>query len=314
MTEKDYPLTYVIILTWNQKEMTADCLDSVMRLDYPNYRIALIDNCSTDGTREYIRTRHPQVEIIPSETNLGYAGGNNLGLDYALRRGAEYVLILNNDTEIDPGCLSKLVEVMERDEAVGVAGATIYYHSDPKRIWFNGARLNENIGEMEAYSFKSVDEGQFTEIIESDYAPGCGMLVRSSAVKRSGGIDARYFIYFEESDWCLRIKKLGYSVVIHPAAKVWHKISMAFGKETPTFLYYMVRNNLLFMRSNLPLRTRWLGYIKCLKRCILQLRWLVRSSDEEKWTKARAICTGLFDFLLCRFGRGSAQFLLPNSR
>ena len=303
------PLIYVVILTWNQKDMTCECLDSVLKLDYPNFRVALVDNCSTDGTQEHIRRSYTSVELIENPSNLGYAGGNNVGIEYALANGAEYVFILNNDTDIHADCLTRLADTMEADPSIGVAGATIYYHCKPDTIWFNGAKLNHRTGEMEAYSFKTIDEGQFTEIVDSDYAPGCGMLVRSDAIRQCGGIDPRYFIYFEESDWCLHIKKQGYRIVIHPEAKVWHKISMAFGKETPTFLYYTVRNNLLFIRRNVLVRNRFGAYWRCAAKYMRQLRWLIGDEDPGKWTKTWAILSGFIDFMFRRFGRGTAGFL-----
>jgi GT2 family glycosyltransferase len=283
-------------------------------LDYQNYRVILVDNCSEDGTEAYIKSYYPEVEYVRSSTNLGYAAGNNLGIKHALMGKSEYIFVLNNDTEIAPDCLRKLVDILQDDSSVGVVGATIYYHCKPDCIWFNGARLNDRTGDMEAYSFKEIDKGQFDRLLESDYAPGCGMLVRSSAIRKCGGIDSRFFIYFEESDWCLQIKRLGYRILIHPKAKVWHKISMAFGKETPTFLYYTVRNNLLFIKKNVPLKSRCYAYIRCLKKYCIQLRWMLGEQDRQKWAKARAICTGILDFLMRRFGRGSARFLLSNAK
>lgn len=229
MKQSDPPLVFIVVVTWNGKRDTLECLASLQAVTYPNYRILLIDNASTDGTQEAVQKQFPSVEMIRTDRNLRFAGGNNVGIRHALSQGAAYVLLLNNDTVVDPNFLTELVATAERDPSVGMVGARIYYHEDPQRIWFAGGEISWWSGWIAHTGIRQVDRGHFDSERAVDYITGCCMLVRREVIERIGLLDERFFMYGEDVDWCLRARRAGYRLVFQPKAKVWHKLSVSAG-------------------------------------------------------------------------------------
>ncbi|RME45924.1 MAG: glycosyltransferase family 2 protein, partial [Chloroflexi bacterium] len=142
MAGSNAPSVYFIVLNWNQPKMTAECLDSLARQDYPNYRVVVVDNGSTDGSAAILRRRYPWAEIVEISQNIGYSEGNNVGIEYALEQGADYLFLLNNDTEVDPHMLGRLVEVAEAQTEAGMVGPTMYYVDPPDMIWGGDNRID----------------------------------------------------------------------------------------------------------------------------------------------------------------------------
>jgi hypothetical protein len=245
-----FPKVHIIILNWNGKADTLECLASVRAIDYPNYEIVVVDNGSFDGSEEAIRAAFPKVTFIQTCENLGYAGGNNVGIRYGLNDGAEYVWLLNNDTVVDGEVLSALVEVAQADERIGMVGSKIYYHAQPDVIWYAGATLDLENGAKTAHVGSGEKEvGQFEAVQDVGYVTGCSLLVKREVIDRIGLIPEVYFLYFEETEWNLLAQRAGYRTVIAPKSKLWHKVS-ADVQIKPTFLYYMTRNRFLFVKRN----------------------------------------------------------------
>jgi GT2 family glycosyltransferase len=247
----------IIVLTWNGREDTLACLKSLRGVDYPNWEVLVVDNGSEDGTVDAIHRDHPWVTVIETGRNLGFTGGNNVGIEAALHRGANFLLLLNNDTIVDSNLLRAFVQTAQEHPDAGVFGAKIYYFSDPRRLWFAGARWDPTT----VLSFQSVGEGMlddggaFDEVQDSVYANGCAMFFRASVVKAVGTLDDRFFILFEEVDWCFRARRAGFRCLFVPGAKVWHKISTTFGGERSiVYEYFEFRNRLLWAERNLALR------------------------------------------------------------
>jgi len=229
MDPSAYPLVYIIVLTWNGREDTLECLRSLRRVDYPNRKIVVVDNASTDGTIEAVGTEFAEVEIIENETNLRYAGGNNRGIRYAMDRGAAAVLLLNNDTIVDPEFLRLMVESLTAHPTTGIVGPKILYYNDPKRIWYAGGTVSWWQGWVSHRGIREPDNGQYDTPATTDYVSGCCMLVRRDVITRVGMLDDSYFIYGEDTDWCLRTRRAGYAVVVQPGARIWHKVSASSG-------------------------------------------------------------------------------------
>jgi len=231
------PLVYVIVLTWNGKADTLECLKSLRPAlrDYPNARVLVVDNASSDGTVEAVRGEHPDVEIVVNETNLRFAGGNNAGIRHALEKGAEYVLLLNNDTVVDAEFVSHLVNAAEKDAGVGMAGPKIYYYSSPRQIWFAGGRIDWWQGWVSHVGIRQRDHGQYDAVRDVDYLTACCVLVKKQTVERIGLLDDRYFIYGEDADWCVRAQRAGFRLVYVPSAVVWHKLSASSGGHLSWF-------------------------------------------------------------------------------
>jgi GT2 family glycosyltransferase len=233
-TMTDFPLIYVIILTWNGKADTLDCLQSLQNSTYPNARILVVDNASDDGTAEAVRSSFPNVELIRNDSNLRFAGGNNLGIEYSLRQGAEYVLLLNNDTVVNRDFLTPLVQKAEEDKQIGIVGPKIYYN-ESRRIWFAGGRIEWWRGRISHVGIREADAHQYDTPREVDYITGCCMLVKREVIDDVGTLDERFYLYCEEVDWCIRTHRAGYKVVYVPSSHIWHKVSASSGGHLSWF-------------------------------------------------------------------------------
>lgn len=249
--ETSLPKIYAITLNWNGKTFLAECLKSLQQMDYPNFEIIVVDNGSTDGSIELIKNEFPRVTLIENGENLGYAKGFNVGLEHAYRQGADYFLILNNDTVIDRMALPFLVDVAETDPMIGFVSGKVYHYNEPKRIQTVGKKkdavtlVGEHVGAGE------IDEGQFDKQRDYDFVDDVFLLVRRKVYEEAGGYDPHFFLYCEESDWCVRVRKAGFLIVYTPKAKIWHKGSMSSGGGmNPTHIYYLTRNTLVFLRKN----------------------------------------------------------------
>ncbi|MGD0339197.1 MAG: glycosyltransferase family 2 protein [Bacteroidota bacterium] len=224
-----YPLVYIIVVTWDGKNDTLECLRSLQKISYPRSKVVVVDNASVDGTVEAVRMEFPGVEILRNETNLRYAGGNNRGISFALDQGAGVVLLLNNDTIVDPGFLSVLVQTLMSDAKNGIIGPKILYYSDPQRIWYAGGKIDWWQGWVSHIGIREVDHAQHDTITTTGYVTGCCMLVKRDVIERCGMLDESYFLYGEDVDWCLRASREGYRIIFQPQARVWHKVSASSG-------------------------------------------------------------------------------------
>ncbi len=224
-----HPLVFVLILNWNGRDDTIECLRSVFAVDYPNARVVVIDNASTDGSVTAIRAQFPTVHIIENPNNLRFAGGNNVGIEYALREGAEYILLLNNDTTVDQRFLSELVSMFRDSRSAGMAGPKILYYHRPEQIWYAGGIIEWWKGWISHRGIREIDRGQYDQPAETDYLTGCCLLVRRQVVEQIGLLDERYSMYGEDVDWCVRTRRAGFSLHYIPAARIWHKVSVSSG-------------------------------------------------------------------------------------
>jgi len=196
--------------------------------------------------------------IIQTNENLGFAGGNNLGIKYALKRGAEYILLLNNDTVVDENIVANLMEPMRNDPKIGIVGAVNYYYTEPNKIWGSGAIIqNWWINSRIDISHNKIDAGQFGDFRNVDYIPGSCMSIKKEVFEKIGLFDERFFLDFEETDFSIRAKRAGYDIVSTFKAKIWHKVSKAKGKQSAnkgniTGVYFYNRNIPLFLIKNSP--------------------------------------------------------------
>jgi GT2 family glycosyltransferase len=223
------PLVYIIVLTWNGREDTIACLKSLQEITYPNYRILLVDNASTDGTVEAIRRDFPAVEVLVNESNFRFAGGNNAGIRHAVANGADYILLLNNDTTVAPDFLTELVRAIHGDEHLGMASPKIYYYDQPRRIWFAGGRIEWWRGWFSHIGIREDDRGQYNAPARVDYLTACCVLVKRTVIERVGVLDEGYFMYGEDADWSIRAARAGYGLQYVPSAAIWHKLSVSSG-------------------------------------------------------------------------------------
>jgi GT2 family glycosyltransferase len=296
------PGVVIIILNWNGLADTLACLGSLSHLDYPSYETLVVDNGSQDGSPDAIREAYPQVKVIETGENLGFVGGNNLGLEYACTQNADYALLLNNDTEVSADFLYRMVELAEADSKIGVVGPTIYYAEQGDRIWSAGGKLDWRSGLTLLDGMDQIDRGQFGETPRQvDFVTGCALLVKIPVVKEVGKLDSRFFAYFEENEWCVRVNHAGYKIYHLPTAKIWHKISPDHREHSPQVYYYMTRNRLLFTwLANLGMSSWMSIFWEYLTRLI---SWTLRPRWRYKAPQRNAMLRGIFDFGRRRFGR-----------
>jgi hypothetical protein len=226
------PKVAVVVLAWNGKPLTMACLESLSSLRYGNASVILVDNASADGTAAAVRAEFgDRVTVIENAENLGFSRGNNVGIRRALDDGADFVLLLNNDTVVDPALVDRLVEVIAESDDIGIVGPKIYYASQPDRIWFAGGRIYLARAVSKHIGIRELDTGRYDSIRDVDYVTGCALLARREVFEKIGYLDPVFAAYYEDADFCVRARRAGFRVVYAPAGKVWHKISASTGGE-----------------------------------------------------------------------------------
>jgi len=296
------PKIAVVILTYNRLALTLECLSHLTELDYPAERldIIVVDNNSGDGTPQALREQYQTVSVLEAGENLGYAGGNNVGIRTALAQGADYVLILNNDAVVAPDLLSALLAVAEREPAVGFLGPKVYHLEDPQQIQSAGIMLDSCLGPQQRGQ-DEIDAGQFASIAECDALSGCALFASRQVIEQIGLLDERFFMYHEEIDWCLRAKAAGLRNLYVPAARVWHPKPHRNGDTIAFTTYYMVRNHYLLLAKH------GAGILPVAQITKKHLTWLLNWTLNPKWRHVRpkrdALFKALVDAALGRYGR-----------
>lgn len=246
------PGVWFVVVNWNQRQLTLDCLASLREQAYPSFHVALVDNGSQDGTPDAVRQAFPDVTVIVNDRNLGFAAGNNVGIQHALAAGAEYVFLLNNDTTVDPQMLGRLVDVAESDPTIGITGPTMLYLDAPETIWCAGNRIDWSTGSTERLRadmpVASVEQLAYQDV---DFITACAVCIKRAVFADVGLLDERFFMYYEETDWFARAAAAGWRTVYVPSARMWHKVSATIGATSPLTDYYMIRNRYLFLGRNL---------------------------------------------------------------
>ena len=252
-----YPLldVAIVVVNWNGVDDTIECLDSLALLaPRPEKRVLLVDNASTDGSAGLIGQRFPNVEILETASNLGFAGGCNVGIRRALDLGARFVWLLNNDTRVHPQALATLVAALDSERTAGLAGSKIYYDADPGRLWFAGGYFTPS-GLARHRGQDQHDRRQFDDPGLVDYITGCSLLIRAEVIRQIGPLREDYFLYWEEVDWSARAKRRGWDSMYVPSSLVWHKVGASLAQEqSPKAYYYHTRNWLDFIGHASPAR------------------------------------------------------------
>lgn len=293
----DSPKVVVIIVIWNGIEDTLECLRSLELDLYPNKEIIIVDNASTDGSAARIRKEGFNVRILRSERNLGFTGGNNLGLSEAERSGAKYAFLLNNDTTVEPATISHLVKVSESRMDAGAVSPLMHYYDAPEEPWFSGAELRLTRGEAN-HVFPLPQDVPY----ETEWLSGCAVLVRMVVVSQIGGFDNRFYLTWEDVDWSLRMRKAGWSLLVVTETRILHKGGRSGAKLTGVQSYYAVRNSLL-----LAAKHAGAGYWSAL--CCVLYRHITMGLRNSRKNRREILGTtfeGLFDHWRGRYGaRGS---------
>ncbi|MBC3539163.1 glycosyltransferase family 2 protein [Rufibacter sediminis] len=243
------PLVSVISVNYNQAAVTCEMVASLRKVTYPHVEIIVVDNASPTDDPTMIKEQFPEVKLIRSSVNLGFAGGNNLGIAQAQ---GEYLLFLNNDTEVEPGFLEPLVELFQKNEKAGIASPKIIYHGTDQIIQYAGSKgINPWTGRSITIGQLEQDNGQHDVSSATVLADGAAMMIPMHVIQKVGVMPELYFLYYEELDWCEMIKRAGYTCHYVASSVVYHKESVSVGKASVLKTYYMNRNRLLFIRRNI---------------------------------------------------------------
>lgn len=301
----------IAVVNWNDYKATLECLESLELLDYNNFEILLIDNGSTDGSADKIIERYPDIRLFKIKTNLGAAGGRNLSIEYALNSDYDYIFFLDNDAIVEKNTLKELIAVAEKYPSIAAVGAKTYYFHNQQKIWNFGGKISWFRGK-----FIDSHQGEFDNLqLESEkqvdtFPIGFG-IVKTETIRGIGKLDERYFIYYEETDWHVRMRKHGYELIMAPKARIYHKRSSSLGSESPYFYYYRTRNRLLFILKNSPkfyLPFFLLYFIHDFLYDSILTLYLSKKRQE-----LRASIIGLLDFALARFGKRNLRNELLNT-
>jgi GT2 family glycosyltransferase len=296
----------IVVLNWNGKDVTPRCLDSIFHSSSAPDAVVVVDNASADGSVELIRTRYPQVVLFENDRNLGFAEGCNIGIRHLLDRDFDLVLLLNNDAEVDPGCLHALKQAAESYPAAAYT-ATIYEHGNRRKVWYGGGTISRLTLEAR-HIIQPADDS--TSPRPTEFITGCCLMFRSEALERIGLLDTNFFAYYEDLDWCLRAKALGSRLLYVPNAAVYHEVSHSFrrtgsnkdlasrfswAQKRPVVLYLTYRNRLLLARKQARSFTHFLFLaFRCLMRATLHAGILFAIGQRQR---ANAAASGALDGL-----------------
>ncbi len=257
----DDPSVDAVVVNWNGRELLRPCLRTLLASRYTSLSVIVVDNASTDGSQELVREEFPQVRLIANAENEGFAAGANTGIRSVMEGGGDYALLMNNDTEIDPDAVAALVEVARGNRRAAFVGPMIYYHDRPDTIWSAGGTIRYWSGDIRHAGIREKDEGQFDRVRNVDYVTACAVLVPVAPLGDIGLMDVGYFMYNEDTDWCVRARERGYAVLVAPRAKVWHKVSMSSGGGLTAYKIYhrFVSTFRFFSRHARPYH--WIGIV-----------------------------------------------------
>jgi len=263
MNGMESPRVFIIILNWNGLEDTLECLESVFKLDYPNFRVVIVDNHSSDGSVEVLAKEYPKVKMIENHENLGYAGGNNIGIRHAIEEGAELVWLLNNDAVVESETLAKLIRVSEQSPQIGLVSPVIWSYGEPRQMQFSGTEFDwsDFVKETdeESQTFQNKDIRISVSLV------GTALLIRRSIIEKAGYLNEKYFAYSEDNEYSVRVAKLGYSNVIVNSAKIYHKgSSSTSGEKKPIQMYFRTRNLYFLWMDNIEGLKKWKYFFRYL--------------------------------------------------
>lgn len=238
-------LVAIILVNYNGFDDTVECIKSIEAVNYPNYKIIVVDNASTmkpsDQQIEYITKNSTYIE---AKKNLGFSSGNNIGIEKAKEFKPKYYLLLNNDTVVSPDFLTILVKAAEENENVGIVTGKINFFSEPSRIWFGGGSFDYKIGVPNHDRWNAIDGGPTGEVKDITFASGCLMLIPYNIIDDYGMLDESFFLYAEDTEYCCRILKANKRILYCEDALIYHKVNSSTSKMSVSSQYYMTRNNL----------------------------------------------------------------------
>lgn len=232
----------IILVNWNGSKDTIKCIESINKSHFNDYRIIVVDNGSTEENLRILKSTNLKFDLYEAKKNLGYTGGNNLGISKAMELETEYVMLLNNDTLIEEDAITKLLNSADNKKDVGIFSPKIYFYPEIDLIWSADTKFNKLtlIGKMIGYKKSDLDKYNHSKFV--DYVTGCAMLIRKEVIEKIGILDDNFFATCEDIDYCLRAKSYGYNILYEAGATVYHKEAASSGSyDSPQYIYYTTR-------------------------------------------------------------------------
>lgn len=244
----DSPRVTAVVLNWCDEEATADCLSSLQESSYPALSILLVDNGSPDGSGALLHERFPGVPFLQTGDNLGFTGGNNRGIERALQDGAEFILVLNNDTRVEPGAIATLVETAQGNDSIGAVAPTVVRMGAPDSVWYGGGAFDTKRGFGMHWNGKGPPAKGPRPVT---FFSGCAVLLRREAIADVGGFEESYFMYVEDAELSLRLLRGGWKIIHDPGARIHHRVPARGSEPTPDQIFYRDRNRRRLVREHL---------------------------------------------------------------
>lgn len=279
----------IILVNYNGYFDTVECIKSLKNIAYDNYEIIIVDNGSTDDYLKLKKTyMQDNVIVINSGSNLGFSGGNNIGIKYAIENKTDYILLLNNDTEVEPDFLNYMVnDCMDSNDNVVVTNK-IMYMREKNKIWYGGGKFNSITSRTIAYGINQEDCKEYNMPMKVSFASGCCLLIPVGIIESIGLMSEDFFLYCEDTEYCLRIQRAGYEILYEPNSKIYHKVNASTSKITGIQTYYLVRNKMYIVKKYIKNQYKFMAYFYTLSETIKRV--LTKEYEYES-----AIC-GLKDF------------------
>lgn len=291
------PRVFVVVLNWNGKQFLKRCLNSLLESSY-RAQIIVVDNGSSDGSIEFIEKYFPKITLLKNKKNLGWTGGNNVGVRYAIKKNADAILILNNDTHVAKNAIQLLVNKLFSDKKIGIVGPKIYFdkQGDKKIISFAGGFFTKNRYFGMHRGSNEVDKGQYSSDESSEFITGAAIMIKRDVFKKIGLFDDDYFIYYDEADFCMRARQEGYIIEFVSQAHVFHAFSGTISLGSPFQHYYTTRNHYLFVEKRAPFSVKLREWLRTPKTI-----WEFMNSENAHHKKYSLL--GIRDYYLRRFGK-----------
>ncbi|HED05971.1 MAG TPA: glycosyltransferase family 2 protein [Ignavibacteria bacterium] len=245
----------IILLNYNGAKDTIECIESLEKITYKNFEIIVVDNNSDENDKKLLEgaIKKENVSVIYNDSNLGFSGGNNIGINKAINGDSDFVLLLNNDTVVDPDFLEHLLEIFNKNKNSGIAAPQINYYDEPGKVWSEGGKVSKIRGSGFAYS-ERMDNNKNIDDTKVGFVSGCCMLIKNDVFEDVGLFDDNFFLYVEDTDFCFRTNQLGYKIYITHKSKIYHKVNQTTAKENLTLpIYYNTRNRLYFAKKHFGL-------------------------------------------------------------
>lgn len=296
--DKTAPLVYILLVNWNTTEHTLACLNSLQSVSYSNYRVLIVDNASSDNSVDTIAAAYPNAALLRLPRNLGFTGANNVGFQYALEQGADFIYLLNTDTWVDPGFLAQAIITAAASPSIGIVGSKVFHADRPDRLQFAGGHVNLTTGyNGRPFGYNQVDDGQCDHITDVDWVTGCAMLISRACLTKTDGFDEAFFAFHEDVDLCLRARAVGLRVVMSPRSRIWHRGGGSTGgASSAVHIYYDLRNGLRLVGKHRPFTSKAFSIIR--GGCIIGAHTIQVLLNRPTRATIKALFMGTHDYCL----------------